>query len=55
MGASQEDTTQEKKQRKRFLEMASSGPLYIRMLRITTKPVMYANELGNLPKEMRCL
>jgi hypothetical protein len=46
---------QEKQHRRRFLEMASSGPLYTKMLRNTTEPAMYAKELGNLPEGMRCL
>jgi hypothetical protein len=46
---------QEKKQCRRFLELASGGPLYTRMLRTITKPVMYANELGNPPEGMRFL
>jgi hypothetical protein len=33
---------QEKKQHRRFSELASSGPLYIRMLMNTTEPAMYA-------------
>jgi hypothetical protein len=37
----------ENKQRKRFSELASSGPLYIRMLRNTTEYVMYAKEQRN--------
>jgi hypothetical protein len=44
-----------KKQHRRFLEMASGGPLCTKMLRNITKPVMYAKGLGNLPEEMRCL
>jgi hypothetical protein len=40
---------------RRFLELASGGPLYTKMLRNTTEPVMYAKELGNLPEEMRFL
>jgi hypothetical protein len=48
-----EDTTQEKKQRKRFLELASSGLLYTEILKTTTEPAMYAKELGNCPK-MAC-
>jgi hypothetical protein len=44
-----------KKQHERFLEMASIGLLYTKMLRNTTKPAMYDEELGNLPEEMRFL
>jgi hypothetical protein len=55
MKASQEDTMQEKQQRKRFLELASSGPPYTEMLRTITKLAMYAKELGNHPEEMKCL
>jgi hypothetical protein len=54
MKASQEDTMQENPQCKRFLEMASGGPPYTEMLKNTTKPVMYAKELGKLPEEMKC-
>jgi hypothetical protein len=43
---------QEKKQHRRFLEMASGGPLYTKMLKNTINPVMYANELGNLLEGM---
>jgi hypothetical protein len=55
MKASQEYTMQGKKTCKRFLELASGGPLYTKMLRNNTKTVMYAKELGNLPEEIRCL
>jgi hypothetical protein len=55
MKASQEDTMQGKKQRRRFLELASGGPLCTKMLRNTTEPAMYAKELGNHPEEMRFL
>jgi hypothetical protein len=44
-----------KQQRRRFLELASGGLLYIKMRRNNIKPVMYAKELGSLPEEMRCL
>jgi hypothetical protein len=54
MKASQEDTTQGKKQRRRFLEPTSGGLPYTEMLRIITEPVMYAKELGNHPEEMKC-
>jgi hypothetical protein len=53
MKASQEDTTHEKQKRRRFLELASGGLLYIEMLRTTTKPAMYAKELGNHPEGMK--
>jgi hypothetical protein len=46
---------QGKEQRRRFLELAFGGLLYIKMLRNTTEPAMYARELGNLPEEMRCI
>jgi hypothetical protein len=39
---------QGKKQRRRLSELASGGPLYIRMLRNTTEPVMYAKGQGIL-------
>jgi hypothetical protein len=55
MKAFQEDTTQEKKQCIRFLELASSGLPYTEMLRTITEPVMYAKELGNHPEEMKFL
>jgi hypothetical protein len=35
---------QGKQQRRRFSELASRGPLYIRMLRNTIEPTMYAKE-----------
>jgi hypothetical protein len=54
MKSSQEDTTQEKQQCIRFLELASSGLLYIEMLKTTIEPVMYDKELGNHPEEMTC-
>jgi hypothetical protein len=54
MKASQEDTTQEKKQRRRFFELASGGLLYTEMLKTITEPAMYAKELGNHPEEMTC-
>jgi hypothetical protein len=44
MKASQEDIMQGKKQRRRFSELAFGGPLYIRMIRNTTEPVMYVKE-----------
>jgi hypothetical protein len=43
---------QENQQRGRFLELASGGPLYTKMLRNTTKPTIYTKELGNLPEDM---
>jgi hypothetical protein len=55
MKASDEDTTQGKQHRRRFLEPASGGLLYIRMPRNNIRPVMYSNELGNLPEEMKFL
>jgi hypothetical protein len=42
MKESHEDIMQGNQQRIRFLELASGGPLYIRMLRNNTEPVMYA-------------
>ena len=47
MKASQEDIMQGNQQHKTFLEMASGGLLYIRMIRNTTKPARYAKEWGN--------
>jgi hypothetical protein len=44
MKASQEDIMQGKKQHRRFLELASGDPLYIRIIRNTTKPMMYAKD-----------
>jgi hypothetical protein len=55
MKASQEDTTQGKQQRRRFLGLAFGGLLYTKMLRNTIRPVMYVKELGNHPEEMKCL
>jgi hypothetical protein len=55
MKASQEENTHGMKQRRRFLELASGGLLYINMPRNTIKLAMYAKDLGSLPKEMRCL
>ena len=55
MNTSLEDTTKENKQRRRFLELASGGLLYIKMLRNTTKLAMRVKEFGNIPEEMRCL
>jgi hypothetical protein len=49
MKASQEDTMQKKQQRGRFLKLASSGLLYIEMLKTTTESATYAKELGNRP------
>jgi hypothetical protein len=54
MKTSHEDTTQAKKQHRRFLELASGGLLYTEMPKTTTEPGMYAKELGNHPKEMTC-
>jgi hypothetical protein len=53
MKASQEDTTQGKKLRRRFLELAFGGLPYTEMPRTTTEPAMYAKELGNHPEEMK--
>jgi hypothetical protein len=55
MKASQEDTTQENQQCRRFLELAFGGLLYTEILRTTIEPVMYAKELGNHPEDMKCL
>jgi hypothetical protein len=55
MKASQEDTMKRKKHQRRFLEMASGGPLFTKMLRNTTKTAMYSKELGNHLEEMRFL
>jgi hypothetical protein len=55
MKASQEDTTQGNKLRRRFFELAFGGLPYTKMLRTITKPVMYEKELGNYPKEMKFL
>jgi hypothetical protein len=53
MKASQEDTTQGKKLRRRCLELAFGGLPYINMLKTIIELVMYAKELGNLPEEMK--
>jgi hypothetical protein len=42
------------KQRRRFCELASSGPLYTEMLKNTTEPTMCDKKMGNLLEEMRC-
>jgi hypothetical protein len=55
MKASQEDTTQGKKQHRRFLGLAFGGLLYTEMLRIITEPGMHVKELGNYKKEMKFL
>jgi hypothetical protein len=55
MKASQDDTTKEKKQCRRFLELASGGLHYTKILRNTTEPAMYAKELRNHTEEMKCL
>jgi hypothetical protein len=55
MKASHEDTTQGKKQLRRFLGMAFAGLLYTDMLRIITDPAMQVKELGNHPEEMKFL
>jgi hypothetical protein len=44
---------QEKKLRRRFLELAFGGLPYIEMLKTIPEPSMYAKELGNLPEEMK--
>jgi hypothetical protein len=49
----QEDTMQEKKLHRRFLELAFGGLPYTKMLKTITEPTMYAKELGNHPKEMK--
>jgi hypothetical protein len=49
MEAPQEDIMQGKKQHRRFLDLAYGGPLYTKMVRITTEYAMYAKELGNCP------
>jgi hypothetical protein len=54
MRASQEDTTQGKKLRRRFLELAFGGLPYTKMLKTIIEPAMYAKELGNHPEEMKC-
>jgi hypothetical protein len=53
MKASQEDTTQGKKLRRRFLELAFGGLPYTEMIKTITKTEMYAKELGNLLEEMK--
>ena len=53
MKASHEDTTQEKKQCNRFLELASGGLLYTEMLNNILEHAMYASKLENHPEEMR--
>jgi hypothetical protein len=55
MKALQNDTTQGKQQRRRFLELASGGLPYTKMLRTITNLVMYAKEFGNHPEEMKFL
>jgi hypothetical protein len=55
MKASLEDIMQEKKKCRKFLELASGGPLYTKMLRNNTDPAMYSKYLGNLLEEMRFL
>jgi hypothetical protein len=44
-----------KKQHIRFSELASGGPLHIRMLRSTTDLAMYVKEYGSLLEGMRFL
>jgi hypothetical protein len=53
MKASQEDIMQEKKLRRRFLELAFGGLPYTEMLKTIPEPTMYAKELGNHPEEMK--
>jgi hypothetical protein len=55
MKASQEDTTQEKEQRRRFLELASGGLLYTEMIRTTIDLALFSKELGNHLEEMKFL
>jgi hypothetical protein len=43
------------KQHIRFSELASSGLLYIRMLRNTTELALYVKEYESLLDGMRCL
>jgi hypothetical protein len=45
---------QGKKLRRRFLELAFGGLPYTNMLKTIPEPAMYAKELGNLPKDMKC-
>jgi hypothetical protein len=52
MKASEEDIIQGKQHHKRFSELASGRLLYIKMLKNTTEPTMYAKELRNLPEEI---
>jgi hypothetical protein len=51
--ASLEDTTQGKKLRRRFLELAFGGLPYTEMVKTITEPVMYSKELGNHLEEMK--
>jgi hypothetical protein len=44
----------EKKLRRRFSELIFDGLPYTKMLKNTSKTVMYAKELGNHPEEMKC-
>jgi hypothetical protein len=55
MKASQENTTQARKLRIRFLELTFGGLPYIKMLRTITEPAMYAKEFGNHLEEMKFL
>jgi hypothetical protein len=45
---------QETKLGKRFCELAFGGLLYTKMLKNIPDHAMYASELENHPKEMRC-
>jgi hypothetical protein len=55
MKASQEGTTQGKKQYRRFFEFPSGGLPYTEMLSTITDPVMHAKESGNPPEEIKFL
>jgi hypothetical protein len=54
MKASLEDITQGKQLRRTFCELAFGGLLYIEMLKSISEPVMYARELQNHLKDMKC-
>jgi hypothetical protein len=53
MKALQEDITQGKQLRRRFCELAFGILPYTEMLKNIPEPVMYSNQLGNHPEEMR--
>jgi hypothetical protein len=53
MKESQEEITQGKKLRKRFLELVFGGLPYKEMPRTITAPTMYAKELENHLEEMK--